>query len=294
MLGEDIHLDKIVSAGSSLSYGLVMEQLGWSLFSDVDNKSEGIQVPKNFMALVSSNSSEIALTTSYSKEEISMAPPEYQILAFPRADWRISRISPGARVLLIKLDLLHQIIGASYSSDQKEMQRFRLPDTPLVMNAKMRNALFDLFECKILGACGILYRESKIMEFFSLMLLDLQKKKPSIEHCPFLVDEEEVRKIEQVKAILQKEYNQPNRIRDLARRVGTNEFKLKVGFKELFGTTIHHFLVEQRMENARFLILEKKHKVGEISLLVGYSNPSHFIEAFKKKFGITPKKMLAS
>ena len=32
-----------------------------------------------------------------------------------------------------------------------------------------------------------------------------------------------------------------------------------------------------------------KYNVNEVGLKVGYSTASHFIAAFKKKFGITPK-----
>ena len=31
-------------------------------------------------------------------------------------------------------------------------------------------------------------------------------------------------------------------------------------------------------------------KVNEIADELGYNSPSHFIDAFKKKFGVTPKK----
>jgi AraC-like DNA-binding protein len=37
-----------------------------------------------------------------------------------------------------------------------------------------------------------------------------------------------------------------------------------------------------------------KYKVNEVASAIGYTNPSHFIAAFKKKFGYTPKKFLLS
>ena len=39
-----------------------------------------------------------------------------------------------------------------------------------------------------------------------------------------------------------------------------------------------------------FAIIE--YNVNELSLKLGYSMPSHFIAAFKKKFGTTPKKYI--
>jgi AraC-like DNA-binding protein len=43
------------------------------------------------------------------------------------------------------------------------------------------------------------------------------------------------------------------------------------------------------MNTARDLLDSKQFKVNEIAEKVGYSNVSHFIEAFKRKFGKTPK-----
>ena len=270
--------------------------LGWALYSLGKGGINNIDIPQDSMALVFSEKGENEFTTSYESSPAKLAFPEYKILAFPRANWCISGLKgPGIlRVMLIKLDVMHQLIGASYANAPGNAERFRMPDQPLLMSAKMKTAILDLFHCEIIGACGLLYRESKIMEFFSLMLLDLQKGKPSIEECPFLEDDVEVKKLEEARNILIREYDQANKIRDLARKVGTNEYKLKVGFKHLFGSSVHNFLIDQRMENARYLLLKKKHNVGEISQMVGYSNPSHFIEAFKKKYGLTPKKMLAS
>ena len=38
--------------------------------------------------------------------------------------------------------------------------------------------------------------------------------------------------------------------------------------------------------------ITKKYKVNEVATQIGYTNPSHFIAAFRKKFGVTPKKYL--
>jgi len=37
-----------------------------------------------------------------------------------------------------------------------------------------------------------------------------------------------------------------------------------------------------------------KYQVNEVAFQTGYTNPSHFIAAFKKKFSVTPKKYLMS
>lgn len=75
---------------------------------------------------------------------------------------------------------------------------------------------------------------------------------------------------------------------DLSRAVGINDFKLKKGFKEIFGTTVFQYLFEERMERAKTFLLDDHLCISEIASIVGYRNSSHFTNAFKKKFGYTP------
>jgi AraC-like DNA-binding protein len=48
------------------------------------------------------------------------------------------------------------------------------------------------------------------------------------------------------------------------------------------------------MEHARRLLESNQLNVNEVGIKVGYSSSSHFIAAFKKKFGTTPKKYVMS
>ncbi len=80
----------------------------------------------------------------------------------------------------------------------------------------------------------------------------------------------------------------PPTIPELALQVGMNSAKLQRDFKQVFGTTIGQFLVQQRMACARELLLAKDIDVTQAALAVGYSNVSYFIRCYKKAFGITP------
>jgi len=48
------------------------------------------------------------------------------------------------------------------------------------------------------------------------------------------------------------------------------------------------------MEEACRMLSSQKYNVNEVGLRLGYSTASHFIAAFKKKYGTTPKKYLGS
>lgn len=96
------------------------------------------------------------------------------------------------------------------------------------------------------------------------------------------------------KRILEERYAHPPTYPELAREVCMSESKLSRGFREVYGTTIHSYVVSLRLEAALRLFREGDMGVSEVACRVGYSNPSHFSEAFKKRFGILPKEARAS
>ena len=75
----------------------------------------------------------------------------------------------------------------------------------------------------------------------------------------------------------------------LARQVGLNDYKLKLGFRQMLGTTVFGYLHQCRMEQARHLLATKDVTVTEVVRAVGYSNRGHFAAAFKRKYGVTPR-----
>ena len=72
------------------------------------------------------------------------------------------------------------------------------------------------------------------------------------------------------------------------------EHKLKEGFKQIYGDSVFSFLFDYKMEVARKLLESGEHNVNEVGHKIGYSTSSHFIAAFKKKYGTTPKKYIMS
>ena len=101
-------------------------------------------------------------------------------------------------------------------------------------------------------------------------------------------------KIKEARDIIIEHMIDPPSLKTLSKLVGTNEFKLKVGFKSVFSNTVYGYLSDYRMEHARKLLTVENSRIKEIAAKVGYSNPSHFIAAYKRKYGITPKQHLKS
>lgn len=137
-----------------------------------------------------------------------------------------------------------------------------------------------------------LYFKGKAYELLSLYFN--RSEDANIEQCPFLADETNVIKIRKAKDIIISRMAEPPTLQELADEIQLSLKKLKEGFKEIYGDSVFSFLFDYKMEVARKLLESGDYNVNEVGLRVGYSTASHFIAAFKKKYGTTPKKYVMS
>lgn len=98
-------------------------------------------------------------------------------------------------------------------------------------------------------------------------------------------------RIEQVRSLLLSDLSRPPAVEDLALAAGLNVFRLKQGFRILYGQTIHAFYQQERMQLAWTLIESGKMDVASAGEHVGYSNLSHFSDAFRRRFGLLPSEL---
>jgi AraC-like DNA-binding protein len=157
------------------------------------------------------------------------------------------------------------------------------PSEALVLN--------QIFTDQANNTLPMLYTKAKVYELLSLYFSKTQENNQS---CPFLDTEENVEKIKKAKQIVISNIAEPPSLQELADEVGLSLSKLKEGFKHIYGESVFNFLLDYKLEYARKMLLTKQYNVSEISLQVGYSTASHFISAFKKKYGTTPKQYLMS
>ena len=160
------------------------------------------------------------------------------------------------------------------------------------INPSMAIVLSQLFHFNLHPSIKKLYFKGKIYELLSLYFN--RTEDPNAEQCPFLVDEENVIKIRKAKDFVIANMAEPPGLQELADEVGINLKKLKMGFRQIYGDSVYSFLFDYKMDYARKLLDSGSFNVNEVGLRIGYSTSSHFIAAFKKKFGTTPKKYLMS
>ena len=161
-----------------------------------------------------------------------------------------------------------------------------------VISPSMSVVLNQIFNLNIHKSMELLYLKGKVYE---LMSLYFNKNEESMfDQCPFLVDEDNVRKIRMAKEIILNNIAEPPGLFELSEKIGLNIKKLKEGFKQIYGDTVYGYLLDHKMNEARRMLSSRNFNVNEVGLKIGYSTSSHFIAAFKKKYGTTPKKYLMS
>ena len=64
-------------------------------------------------------------------------------------------------------------------------------------------------------------------------------------------------------------------------------------FRNNIGQTPHQYILQQRIEKAKYLLQHQEISVSEIAVIVGFCDQSHFTKYFKRIVGVTPKQYIA-
>ena len=97
-----------------------------------------------------------------------------------------------------------------------------------------------------------------------------------------------VRSIIDARAYMESHLSEKLTISDLSDRFSISPTSLKSGFRRMHGTTIHRWLMEQRMKRARELLQSTDMTIQQIAQMVGYDGVSQFNVIFKQYYGLTP------
>ncbi|MDC1392182.1 AraC family transcriptional regulator [Flavobacteriaceae bacterium] len=196
--------------------------------------------------------------------------------------------------ILISVTRFHSLFSSdadhiSFLSPENSSKKYY--DT-LPFKSSIAVVLSQILQAKVHDSMKELYFKGKVYELLSLYFN--KSEDPSLEQCPFLIDEENVQKIRRAKDIILERMTDPPSLENLSVEIGLSLKKLKEGFKQLYGDTVYSYLLDHKMEEARRMLDSQKFNVNEVGLKLGYSTASHFIAAFKKKYGTTPKKYIGS
>lgn len=150
----------------------------------------------------------------------------------------------------------------------------------------MTIALQQILQCPYQGLTKRIYLESKALELVALQLNQLTQDHPQPS---VILKRDDIERIHLARDILISSLDNPPSLLSLSKQTGINSLKLKQGFRQVFNTTVFGYLTIYRMDEARRLLQLEEWNIAQVAQTVGYSNPSKFAAAFKKRFGITPK-----
>ncbi|NET39362.1 MAG: helix-turn-helix transcriptional regulator [Cyanothece sp. SIO1E1] len=151
----------------------------------------------------------------------------------------------------------------------------------------MSQVLQQILQAPYQGMMQHLYLESKALELLALQLAHWAEGQPSGPSRRLPSDELE--RLHAAKTILVSNVGEPPALAALAQQVGLNEYRLKQGFRQVFGTTVFGYLHHCRMQQAQHLLLNSNLTIAGVAARVGYRNPEAFSTAFRRKFAISPK-----
>lgn len=91
-----------------------------------------------------------------------------------------------------------------------------------------------------------------------------------------------------LQAYMDAHYQYSGDLQHFAYLTGRSLSTFKRDFEKIYHTTPNRWLLQKRLEDAHYLLKEKKLRATDVYLEVGFKDYSHFFVAFKKLFGITP------
>ena len=94
--------------------------------------------------------------------------------------------------------------------------------------------------------------------------------------------------IQEIREYLDENLYKSHSIRDLCKRFMINREKLQLGFHELVKSTVHAYIIRQRIERAAKQLVESDDSVKAIALDSGYKKQRSFNKTFKSIFQLTP------
>lgn len=181
--------------------------------------------------------------------------------------------------------LLMQFAEKVAANKEAELHKDRL-----IISPAMHECIQQIIHCRLKGGLKLLFLQSKCIELLTLQAQAYEELSPKAPG-KIIRSQHDRDSIQFAGQYLLQHILEPPSLQELAKIAGTNEFKLKQGFKELYNNTVFGYLSDYKLEQAKTLLLAGALPIKDLSDQLGYSSVQHFSNAFKKKFGVTPGKM---
>jgi AraC-like DNA-binding protein len=224
-------------------------------------------------------------------EAYNLKEKHYAFLYYPH-ETGIHRIKSGElNFVSLKMDIdkMNEYLYSEESWLRVIMDRVGQRQTSLFalnasLNTMMEKVLLSITQCPFNGTTKRLFLEGKTLEILAYSIAALEPvAEPNNGLC-----ERDRRKLADIKRYLDEHYLEDLSLKFLCSEFGVNEFKLKAGFKNLFGQTVFGYILEQKMQRAYRLLYDGGTSISDLSDMLGYNHQGNFTVAFKKRFNMSP------
>ena len=217
-------------------------------------------------------------------------------LVFPKSEWQVKIVSqPGTEFYTLQMDVstLHQIIHPQFnhqSLDTAPKLNMRDLMKLIPVNPSLMTCFDQLLHHKLQPPFQAIFEQAKFLEIFSLLMETAFGQR--MDACPVMMSPAIESKIHRVRLHIIENIAEVPDPDHLAMIFELPRNTLKEGYRYMYGKTIHQYHADHKLESAMQMLSSGELLVKEIAFKIGYQNPSHFISAFKKKYGFTPKQYL--
>lgn len=194
--------------------------------------------------------------------------------------------------LILKKEHLLQFLQQN-GSPVKQLEKALENGQPLALfekaapvNAEMHSVLHRIVHAPVADDLSEMYLNGKILELLALQLQQYRE-----EQNTGRLHSDTGNHLAEIYEYLQTHFLTTHSLEDIAANSRLSEHQIREGFKLKYNTSVYELVHEKRMLYARQLLLDAGTTVDQVAEQVGYSTSSNFIQAFKRKFGVTPKQM---
>ncbi len=192
-------------------------------------------------------------------------------------------ITPSKLLELVNND---EQITSNFKSILKPNAPF-VEGSNFILNPEMQVATQKIINCQYTGVIKDLLLESQATELLSHYLNQINNVDSKINK----LQNKDFEKLHHAKSLLIEKIDSPPSLTELSKLSGLNSFKLKQGFKALFGMPVYKYLQNERMKKSFELLEMGELNVQEIAHFVGYESLSSFSNLFYNKYNVRPSEV---
>lgn len=190
--------------------------------------------------------------------------------------------------------LADRIIGPDFPSLQVLERALAKPSFPLFFRTQPLSSISQLASAALLNSPADVPFRSLFLESHALTILREQLMNVVPQNTTTKKDlalgRKDIDRLEEVRRLLVNSPEQSPSLFELAARAGMNECTMKRNFRTRFGMTVYEYLRRHRMRIADGMLRAGYCTISETATAVGYKSAGRFAMAFRREFGISPKK----